>query len=306
LAAATAIRKAFNNLDNEITRAALNSLSEPPASARAITDLAPAVSGSCALLSIFDQQHSMLRVACVGDSRAVLGRYNSASGTYEAIPLSVDQTGFNAAEVDRIKKAHPEENEIIDPKEGRLLGFMITRAFGDHRLKWTREQIDSARERYWGSKPRPHYTSPPYMTADPVVTETKIEQESNADFVIMASDGVWDHISNEDAVKCVSLWLEQRRGRQPESSSHPRNRSASEPEIRIEAEQAPSWRAVPKYFVVEDENAATHLIRNVFGGSRKHLFLGIMNAYPPMSREVRDDVTVHILFFGNDSRSAWY
>ena len=68
------------------------------------------------------QEHStqLLRVACVGDSRAVLGR-KGASGDWEAIALSLDQNGYNSDESSRLRLKHPNEPEML--KDGRLLGL---------------------------------------------------------------------------------------------------------------------------------------------------------------------------------------
>ena len=54
--------------------------------------LAPAYSGSCALVSYYHSESQLLKVACTGDSRAVLGR-RDAAGEWEAIALSTDQVG---------------------------------------------------------------------------------------------------------------------------------------------------------------------------------------------------------------------
>lgn len=59
------------------------------------------------------------------------------------------------------------------------------------------------------------------------------------------------------------------------------------------------WVVKPEYFVAEDENCATHLIRNALGGNRRSLFYGILNVGPPRSREVRDDISVQVVFFGD-------
>ena len=56
----------------------------------AMSRLAPAYSGSCALVSFYHSESQLLKVACTGDSRAVLGRRNAA-GEWEAIALSTDQ-----------------------------------------------------------------------------------------------------------------------------------------------------------------------------------------------------------------------
>jgi hypothetical protein len=69
-----AIRTSFVMMDETIMKQAEEHLKDPsfpPASAQVINSLAPALSGSCALLSLFEPSTSTLRVACVGDSRAV-------------------------------------------------------------------------------------------------------------------------------------------------------------------------------------------------------------------------------------------
>ncbi|KAI9713928.1 MAG: hypothetical protein M1820_000658 [Bogoriella megaspora] len=296
------IQKAFLSLDNDISNVALAALSQPPASPTAIAALAPFVAGSCALLSIYDPSTSILRVACVGDSRAVLGRWNPETNSYTMIPLSEDQTGFNASENSRISAAHPGENNILTPKDGRMLGIAITRAFGDHRWKWTREQIVAVKEKFLGSSVRPEYKTPPYMTAEPVVTETQVRKGEKGDFVIMASDGFWDRISSEDAVECLGKWLDMRRnqGLEPEGQKNCQGDS----EIEVKENQHLSYKAEPKFFVYEDENAATHLIKNCLGGSRREFFRGIMTTYPHISRDVRDDVTMHVIFFGDESLNS--
>lgn len=98
--------------------------------ARSMFELAGAESGSCALVAVYDVATQLLCVACVGDSRAVLGRRNK-KGDWEAVPLSVDQTGYNKDEVARLRAEHPNEPQMI--QDGRLLGLAVTRAFGDMR-----------------------------------------------------------------------------------------------------------------------------------------------------------------------------
>lgn len=59
----------------------------------AMSRLGPAYSGSCALVSYYHSESQLLKVACTGDSRAVLGRRNAA-GEWEAVALSSDQVGI--------------------------------------------------------------------------------------------------------------------------------------------------------------------------------------------------------------------
>lgn len=131
--------------------------------------MAPIVAGSCALLSICDPMQSVLRVACVGDSRAILRSYAEDQQAYAAQALSHDQTGLSADEVARTATAHPgEKDDILDRKSGRLTGIAVTRAFGDHRWKWPTEQVETVQKQFFGLAPRPNSKTPPYMTAEPV------------------------------------------------------------------------------------------------------------------------------------------
>jgi len=140
-----AIKRAFTNLDAKImdsawkvvaTRAPTKAFTRaPPPDASEMAALDPGTAGSCALLSIYDTARSTLRVACTGDSRAVLGHYDPAAGEYTAKPMSEDQNAFNDLERERIHSEHPGERDIFD--SDRLMGIAMTRAFGDHRLKWS-------------------------------------------------------------------------------------------------------------------------------------------------------------------------
>lgn len=215
--------------------------------------------------------------------------------------MSEDQTGKNAAEYERISAAHPgEKDDVLDTKTGRLLGIAVTRAFGDHRWKWTAEQVEDVQKRFFGSAPRPKSKTPPYMTAEPVVEEAQIVRGGEGDFLIMASDGLWDHISNEDAVACVERWINAKQGGKDirTRTTGIDTTSGEGPDYELEDGSFAAWKVKREDFVVEDDNAATHLVRNAFGGSKHRLFKTVMSAYYPLSRNVRDDVTVQVVFFG--------
>lgn len=105
-----AIRKAFLDLDSDIMNQGAKAISGPTFLNDAMSQLMPAYAGSCALVSCYYSDAQLLKVACTGDSRAVLGRRNEA-GQWEAIALSSDQTGSNQNEVARLGKEHPNEPE---------------------------------------------------------------------------------------------------------------------------------------------------------------------------------------------------
>ncbi|EHK19409.1 uncharacterized protein TRIVIDRAFT_181584 [Trichoderma virens Gv29-8] len=288
-----AIRKAFTNLDDRIMADAQKGAKGDcePGSAEAIAALAPAFAGSCALLTIYEPKSSTLRTAVTGDSRAVLGSWSIDSHTFAAHALSKDQTGFNEEEVKRLNAEHPGEGgDILSPETGRLMGIAITRGFGDHRWKWTNEFIKHLQSNFYGSAPRPKSKTPPYMTAAPEVTTKKVE---SSDFVILASDGLWDVMSNDDAVTCVSRWLAARRKGKPESVEDTKFTSYA-----IDDEGFPSYKATPEFFAIEDlDNAAVCLVKNALGGRRRGLFCGAMTVTTPTSRYMRDDITVQVIFF---------
>jgi pyruvate dehydrogenase phosphatase len=114
----SAIAEAFTRLDHELTNAPLrilaNSLDEESKKNKTVPDLSqhplalasmlPALSGSCALMAVFDTAHRDLYVACTGDSRAVAGVWEptiDGKGQWRIEVLSEDQTGRNPNEVQR-------------------------------------------------------------------------------------------------------------------------------------------------------------------------------------------------------------
>lgn len=259
--------------------------------AQALCSLAPAVAGSCALLAIYDRASSTLRTAVTGDSRAVLGSWSPKTATFSAEALSKDQTGFNQDEVRRLETEHPgETRDIIDAKSGRLLGMAVTRAFGDHRWKWPAEAIAAAQARFCSYPSRgAAYKTPPYMTARPEVTTRQVYSD---DFVILASDGLWDVMSNQDAVACVERWLRARQ------AGHAETPTAAPSTFAVDSAGYGTWKATPEHFAIEDlDSAAVCLVKNALGGRRRALFCGAMTASAPTSRYMRDDMTVQVVFF---------
>jgi pyruvate dehydrogenase phosphatase len=267
--------------------------------------LAPALSGSCALLSFYDTNTSLLHVACTGDSRAVLGRHGE-SGKWVATPLSVDQTGGNPDEEARMRKLHPGEEGVI--RNGRVLGGLEpTRAFGDASYKWTREVSEKLKRSFFGRTPSPNLRTPPYVTAEPVVTTTKIEPEKG-DFVVMATDGLWEMLTNEEVIGLVGQWIEKQSS-EPTSNSNIASSwvkmfSGEKKGLPVEHEQkeknAKGGQRQPirqqqwgvkggesERFVVEDKNVATHLVRNALGGKDKDMVCALLTLPAPYSRRYR-------------------
>lgn len=310
-----AIKHGFLNLDNEITHDSVQKVLKSKSKVVAAEILAPAMSGSCALLSFYDSRSKELRVACTGDSRAVLGR-RGASGMWTATALSIDQTGGTASEDERLRAEHPGEPYVT--QNGRILGGLEpSRAFGDAVYKWSRETQDKLKSSYFGRTPSKYLKTPPYVTAEPVITTTKVEP-AKGDFVVMASDGLWEMLTNEEVVGLVGQWLDKQGSgtlgaRQTSAGWLQSWFSTQKATLPIEhnvhgdesGQRSPirqqQW-GVPagqdQRFVVEDKNAATHLVRNALGGKDSDMLSALLTLPAPYARRYRDDLTVQVVFFG--------
>ncbi|KAK2449556.1 protein phosphatase 2C [Trifolium repens] len=135
--------------------------------------LAPECAGSTALVAILTQTHII--VANCGDSRAVLCRGK------EALPLSTDHRPDREDERERIEAAG---GKIIHWNGYRVLGVLaVSRSIGDRYLK-------------------------PWIIPDPEVNY--VLREKTDECLILASDGLWDVITNEEACeiarKRILIW----------------------------------------------------------------------------------------------------
>ncbi|EHK96346.1 putative protein phosphatase 2C like protein [Glarea lozoyensis 74030] len=313
-----AIKTGFNRLDHEIVHESVEKVLKAGSKLVAAETLAPALSGSCALLSFYDSNTKLLRVACTGDSRAVLGR-RGESGKWVATPLSVDQTGSNPDEEARMRKLHPGEDHVI--RRGRVLGGLEpTRAFGDATYKWSREVSEKLKRSFFGRTPSELLRTPPYVTAEPVVTTTKIQPEKG-DFVVMATDGLWEMLTNEEVVGLVGQWIEKQSAEKNSTMASswvkmfsqqkglPVEQDKGKPEVGgqkspIRQQQWGVKGGESERFVVEDKNVATHLVRNALGGKDKDMVCALLTLPAPYSRRYRDDLTVEVIFFGNSDKSG--
>ncbi|KAF2710599.1 protein serine/threonine phosphatase 2C [Pleomassaria siparia CBS 279.74] len=308
-----AIKTGFLRLDDEIVHESVKKVTKAQSKNVAAELLATALSGSCALLSFYDSRSKLLRVACTGDSRAVLGR-RGPNGKWTATPLSEDQTGGTTSEAHRLRREHPGEPNVV--KNGRILGGLEpSRAFGDASYKWSQKTHAEMRKFYTRS-PNKLLQTPPYVTAEPVITTTKVEPEMG-DFVVMATDGLWEMLTNEEVVGLVGQWLEDQKtakGKNVQANSWVKSWFSAQKSLPIEhngadsdgtGQRAPLRQAqwgttmsMNERFVVQDQNAATHLVRNALGGKDTDQLTALLTLPPPHSRRYRDDLTVEVIFFG--------
>ncbi|EEA27810.1 [Pyruvate dehydrogenase [acetyl-transferring]]-phosphatase 1, mitochondrial [Talaromyces marneffei ATCC 18224] len=312
-----AIKQGFVRLDNDIVYESVDKVMKSNSRRVAAEILAPALSGSCALLAFYDSQSQDLRIAVAGDSRAVLGR-RGPSGKWVATALSEDQTGGTPSEIERLQKEHPGEQYVV--RNGRILGQLEpSRSFGDAFYKWTRETQDKIKSRFFGRTPHPMLKTPPYVTAEPIITRTKIDPKQG-DFVVLATDGLWEMLTNEEVVGLVGQWLETQRQGDSGNRSWLQGLWGSSETKQLPVEKATETRTAgqrppirqqqydisgaAQRFVVEDKNAATHLVRNAMGGKDRDMVSALLTLPSPYSRRYRDDITVEVIFFGESANDG--
>jgi len=144
-----------------------------------------------------------LTVANAGDCRAVLA--SGQGGVVHAIDLSRDHNSREPQEQEAARKAHPGESDILHQAtptawyiKGRL---QPTRSLGDFYLKQSRFNTHQLGGAYIATS----YTGP-YIDWKP---EVRYHQVSDRDkFLIMATDGLWDEMSSQEAVSIANKAIE--------------------------------------------------------------------------------------------------
>lgn len=287
----TIISDAFVNLDTDIIQAPLKALKS--GNTKLAAEALPiALSGSCAMMAFYHPASHVLKVALVGDSRTVMG-VQDKRGVWHATSLTEDQTGGNPSEISRIRSEHPHDPPGI-VKNGRVLGYEPSRSFGDGSTKYTKSQLIALRDAFWTRTPNPLSSTPPYLTAKPVISTVAVEP-NRPSFIVMGCDGLYEWLSNDQIVSLVGQWLEKN----PVITSRPHNgvvdHSSGYDSAHFKRPQALGWPALEP--IVKDDNAATHLIRNALGGADFKKVSLLMSIPSPMSRRHRDDITCNVVFF---------
>ncbi|CAM8898226.1 unnamed protein product [Rhodiola kirilowii] len=158
-----------------------------------------AISGTCCLVGVVYQK--MLFVANSGDSRAVLGEKNKILRTMIATQLSTEHN-VNIDEIRaQVLDRHPEDPNFVSHTRGswRVKGIIqISRSIGDAYLKRPEYNTDAIEARFRLPPPHDHM---PYLDVEPDIHEHQLLSDDS--FIIFASDGLWEHLTNSEAVEIV-------------------------------------------------------------------------------------------------------
>ncbi|XP_061349084.1 probable protein phosphatase 2C 42 isoform X1 [Gastrolobium bilobum] len=158
-----------------------------------------ASAGSCCLVGLIFQQ--TLFVANLGDSRVVLGKKVGNTGGIAAIQLSTEHNANLEAVRQELKELHPNDPQIVVFKHGvwRVKGIIqVSRSIGDVYMKKAQFNREPLNPKFRLPEPM----NMPIMSANPTIISHSLQP--NDSFLIFASDGLWEHLSNEKAVDIVN------------------------------------------------------------------------------------------------------
>ncbi|XP_076887753.1 putative protein phosphatase 2C 68 [Bidens hawaiensis] len=155
--------------------------------------------GTCCLAGIISE--GTLYVANMGDSRAVLGRLRNPNSNKIVAERITEDHNASVKEVRReLKRAHPNDPNIVVKRNDawRVKGIIqITRSIGDAYLKRPEFALGEANPRF--HLPQPLVTAA--LGDQPALYSRRLRPVDR--FVVFASDGLWEHLTNKEVVKLV-------------------------------------------------------------------------------------------------------
>ncbi|XP_057521196.1 probable protein phosphatase 2C 38 isoform X2 [Amaranthus tricolor] len=155
--------------------------------------------GACCLVGVICCGY--LYIANAGDSRVVLGKLDKFDKCVKAIQLSSDHNASVESVREELQNRHPNDPQIVvlKHKVWRVKGLIqVSRSIGDAYLKKAEFNRAPLLTKFRISDP----FEKPIMTAEPTITVQKILPEDH--FLIFASDGLWDLLTNQEVVDIVN------------------------------------------------------------------------------------------------------
>lgn len=222
-----------------------------------------------------------------------------------ATPLSSEHNARHHAEQSRLCDAHPNETVqgLVRCKSAAscyVKGHLQpSRSLGDAYLKYHEfrpgEGANTALLPYTNKDPartrrvRAPF-SPPYVLTDPEIQHTTLHSQQD-DFLILASDGLWDEMTPEEAVAHCYSWRRERR----------ENTCGSDATSGVASESASGSAAAATSLVVDSKNsnsAASFLIKRALEHAAEEsgqTLKEVMELSPGKRRHVHDDITVIVV-----------
>ncbi|XP_050367072.1 probable protein phosphatase 2C 63 [Argentina anserina] len=187
---AEVIRRAFSATEEEFVSLVKRSWPVKPSIA---------YMGSCCLVGAI--ANDVLYVANLGDSRAVLGRkVNGSRSRVVAERLSTDHNVGDEEVRREVEALHPDDSHVVVYTRGvwRIKGIIqVSRSIGDVYLKKPEFNRDPLYQQFVTPVPMKR----PVVTAEPSILTRNIKPQDM--FLIFASDGLWEQLTDETAVELV-------------------------------------------------------------------------------------------------------
>ncbi|XAR52899.1 Phosphoprotein phosphatase [Bertholletia excelsa] len=188
---ADVIKKAFSATEEDFLHLVKRSLPIQPQIASV---------GSCCLVGAISD--GVLYVANLGDSRVVLGRRVSEGQKSKVVAERLSRDHNVASEEVRkeVEALHPDDSAIVVYCRGvwRIKGIIqVSRSIGDVYLKKPEFNRDPIFQQFGSPIPLRR----PVLTAEPSILMRDLKHDDL--FLIFASDGLWEHLSDEAAVEIV-------------------------------------------------------------------------------------------------------
>ncbi|XP_015899548.2 probable protein phosphatase 2C 38 isoform X1 [Ziziphus jujuba] len=233
-----------------------------------------ASAGSCCLVGIICD--GLLYIANVGDSRVVLGRTERATHETKAIPLCTEHNASIESVREELQKMHPHDPQIVvlKHKVWRVKGLIqVSRSIGDAYLKKAEFNREPLLPRF--RLPEPFLK--PVLSAEPSITVHKLSRGDK--FLIFASDGLWEQLSNEEAVDIVNSY--PRNGIARRLIKAALEEAAKKREVRY-ADLKKIDRGVRRHFHDDISVIVAFLDQNVINGSSiRNTTFSIKGGIPP-------------------------
>jgi len=163
--------------------------------------------GSCALVIII--HNNEIISANLGDSKAMLFRKstNSTSTNIEKIKIINRHNSAKQTEREKLIKNFPNDPDVVqcqgsDNKYCYVKGMLqVTRAFADFHLKYNKFKVRSIKQ-----------FNGPYITSEPEILT--FNYETGRDYLVVASDGMWDELSSKDVERIINESKENKENKQ--------------------------------------------------------------------------------------------
>lgn len=296
------LKKAFLDVERGAVDQARDMIFSSPSKALNEIQLSAAIAGTTAMLTFYDDETRILKIANTGDARAVLGRrvkHDDGAHHFEVHVLSSEHTSANPSEQARLKEFHSNIDISVLRK---YIGRDVTRAFGLAMFKWSQEVQERMHKEYFCDPPLRDFQGSDvdptaeaegrlFLTAEPEITTIQTQPD---DFLIMGNQGLWKSLTSEEAVGLVGAWLLKKHQILKAPILEPTDNDFMERELlpvdlRENSDDTiwyKRWK-IPKRFIFVDNNAGTHLVRNALGGANVTFMGGLLKVPHPLSARAR-------------------